>query len=242
MAERSTTRAAATLETTPVDTAEAPLATETVPTVATKEPELAPTVVPPTETIEAATRIAPANLTLTAIRETVAAMAERSTARAAATLETTPVDTAEAPLATEISPAAATQTQEPAPTVVPPTATIEAATDIAPANLTLTVDPRNGRCDGGALDGARGGYFGNDARSIRPMLRLATATVPAAATETQEPSPTVVRPTATIGRRRSRYRASQSDFDGDPRNGGRPGGALDCASSDDFGSDACRYG
>ena len=28
----------------------------------------------------------------------------------------------------------------------------------------------------------------------------------------------------------------------DPRNGGRPGGALDCASSDDFGNDACRYG
>ena len=83
-----------------------------MPTVATKEPELgnAPTVVPPTETIEAATRIAPANLTLTAIRETVAAMAQRSTARAAATLEATSVDTTEAPIATEILPAAVTET------------------------------------------------------------------------------------------------------------------------------------
>ena len=142
------------MEATPVDTTEAPLATETVPAVATELRSPSPTVVLPTETIDAATRIAPANLTLTAIRETAAVLAERSTARAATTLETMPVDTAEAPLETE--------------------------------------------------------------------------TVPAAATETQEPAPTVVRPTATIEDAATRYRASQSDFDGDPRNGARPGGALNC--------------
>ena len=125
LAERSTARAATTLETTPVDTTDAPIATETVPAVATETPEPAPTVVLPTATNEAATRIAPANLTLTVIRETVAAMAERSTARAAATMEAPPVDTAEAPLATETVPTVATKEPELAPTVVLPTATLE---------------------------------------------------------------------------------------------------------------------
>ncbi|MDE2637415.1 MAG: hypothetical protein OXI30_13715, partial [Chloroflexota bacterium] len=82
-------------------------------------------------------RIAPANLTLTAIRETVVALAARSTARAAEKAELTAVGETETPLATE--PASdATQTSKPSPTVVLPSATLdEAATRIAPANLTL---------------------------------------------------------------------------------------------------------
>ncbi len=132
LSERSTSRAEATLETKPVDAIETPLARETAEADATE--------VTPTATLEeAATRIAPANLTLTATRETVVALAERSTARAEATAEPTAADATETPHAMETAAAVATDIPAPSPTDSLPTAMLEeAATRIAPANLTLT--------------------------------------------------------------------------------------------------------
>ncbi len=137
---RSTARAAATIEPPTVDATETPQETETTTADATVISEPSPTDSLPTATLEeAATPIAPANLTLTAIRETVVALAERSTARAEATIEPPAVDATETPQETETTTADATVISEPSPTEVTPIATLEeAATRIAPANLTLT--------------------------------------------------------------------------------------------------------
>ena len=84
------------------------------------------------------TRIAPANLTLTVIRETVVALAERATSTALPTAGPTRIEATAKPTvtATELEPllteAVASATHQP---------TVDVATEaprIAPANVTLT--------------------------------------------------------------------------------------------------------
>ncbi|MCY3978127.1 MAG: hypothetical protein OXG23_08500, partial [Chloroflexi bacterium] len=149
--------------------------TEEVTSVAIASATPSPTDVPPTATLEeAVTRIAPANLTLTAIRETVVALAARSTARAEERAVSTPVDATGTPLATE-SASDATETVMSSPTDVLPTATLDGAvTGIAPANLTLTAIRE----------------------TVIAMAALSTAR--ADATQSPMPSLTVVPPTATL--------------------------------------------
>ena len=176
LAERSTARVELTAEQIPVYATGTPLATETAPADATETPKSSPTDVPPTATLEeAVTRIAPANLTLTAIRETVVALAARSTARAEAT-----------------------ETPKPSPTDVPPTATLEeAATLIAPANLTLTAI-RETVVALAERSTARVELTAELTPVDATNTPLATETAPADATETPVPSPTDVVATATL--------------------------------------------
>ncbi len=198
LAKRSTARAQVTAEVTPVDVTETPLVRETVTADTTQSPMPSPTAVLPSATLEeAATRIAPANLTLTAIRETVVTLAARSTAQAEATAELTVADAMQTPLATETA-SDATETVKPSPTDVPPTATLEAtATGITPANLTLTAI----RETVVAL-AARSTARAEERTVTTPVdateTPLATATAQADATETVMPSPTDVLPTATL--------------------------------------------
>ena len=197
--ERSTERAEATAEPTAVDATETPLSTEIVAADATEIPEPSPTEVMLTATLEeVATHIAPANLTLTAIRETVVALEERSKARADATADSTAADATETPLATEIVAADATEIPEPKPTDSLPTATLEeAATHIAPANLTLTairetVDALVARSTARAVATA-------DSKPVDATeTPLSTEIVAADATEIPEPKPTDSLPTATL--------------------------------------------
>ena len=227
LAERSTARVELTAELTPVDATDAPLASETVTAVATETATPQLTEVLPTATLEeAASLIAPANLTLTAIRETVAALAERSTARVELTPELTPVDATDAPLATETA-ADATETPVPSPTDVVATATPEkVVTVLAPANLTLTAI-RETVVALAERSTARTEVTAELTSVDATNTPLATETVTAVATETATPQLTEVLPTATPEKVGNGPRASQSDLDGNPRNGGRVGGTIE---------------
>ena len=240
LAERSTARAEATAELTPVDATDAPLATETAAAEATETATPQLTEVLPTATPKkVVTGLAPANLTLTAIRETVAALAERSTARMELTPELTIVDATETPLATDTLLADATETPVPSPTDVVATATPEkVVTGIAPANLTLTA--------------IRETVVALAERStarveVTPELTavdatdapLATETVTAVATETATPQLTEVPPTATLEEAATLIAPANLTLNGDRRNDGSLGGTINGASGSDGRTDTC---
>ena len=118
----------------------------------------------------------------------------------------------------------------------------EVATHIAPANMTLTVDPRNGGCDGGALDGAKRQLLWNRRLLMQRIRRSRKG-------DSGQPKQRnlrslrrrMSRPTVTLGRSR-RLNIAPANLTLTAIRGTVvvAGGALDCASSDDFGNDACR--